>query len=157
MNITAFLNLMVILVPFLLITAVFSRLAILELSLPDPDQESVPLEEPAESLSVIIRHGGFTVTDKDSNLTPIPRVAGEYNLPALSDLMQDIKSRHPKDKAVTLLLEADIPYETLIQVMDTVRLVPAHAAESGQPEELFSDISIGDAPKNKMPTEEPSL
>ena len=30
LNITAFLNLMVILVPFLLITAVFSRLAILE-------------------------------------------------------------------------------------------------------------------------------
>ncbi|MEM7805474.1 MAG: biopolymer transporter ExbD, partial [Pseudomonadota bacterium] len=34
LNITAFMNLMVILVPFLLITAVFSRLAILELNLP---------------------------------------------------------------------------------------------------------------------------
>ena len=34
MNITAFMNLMVILVPFLLITAVFTRLTILELNLP---------------------------------------------------------------------------------------------------------------------------
>ena len=34
MNITAFMNLMVILVPFLLITAVFSRLTILQLNLP---------------------------------------------------------------------------------------------------------------------------
>ena len=34
LNITAFMNLMVILVPFLLITAVFSRLAVLELNLP---------------------------------------------------------------------------------------------------------------------------
>ena len=33
-NITAFMNLMVILVPFLLITAVFSRITILELNLP---------------------------------------------------------------------------------------------------------------------------
>ncbi|MEZ5566521.1 MAG: hypothetical protein R3F24_13915 [Gammaproteobacteria bacterium] len=34
LEITAFMNLMVVLVPFLLITAVFSRLAIIELNLP---------------------------------------------------------------------------------------------------------------------------
>ena len=34
LDITAFMNLMVILVPFLLITAVFSRIAVLDLSLP---------------------------------------------------------------------------------------------------------------------------
>ncbi len=34
LDITAFLNMIVVLVPFLLSTAVFSRLAILELSLP---------------------------------------------------------------------------------------------------------------------------
>ena len=34
LNITAFMNLMVILVPFLLITAVFSQVAILDLNLP---------------------------------------------------------------------------------------------------------------------------
>jgi biopolymer transport protein ExbD len=39
LNITAFMNLMVILVPFLLITAVFSRLAILELNLPGSSTE----------------------------------------------------------------------------------------------------------------------
>ena len=39
-NITAFMNLMVILVPFLLITAVFSRLTILELNLPAAESEA---------------------------------------------------------------------------------------------------------------------
>ena len=34
LNITAFMNLMVVLVPFLLITAVFSQVAILDLNLP---------------------------------------------------------------------------------------------------------------------------
>ena len=38
-NITAFMNLMVILVLFLLITAVFSRLAVLELNLPTSQGE----------------------------------------------------------------------------------------------------------------------
>jgi len=37
LDITAFMNLMVILVPFLLITAVFSRMAILELNLPSAE------------------------------------------------------------------------------------------------------------------------
>ena len=41
LNITAFMNLMVILVPFLLITAVFSRLAVIELYLPGSSTESV--------------------------------------------------------------------------------------------------------------------
>jgi biopolymer transport protein ExbD len=37
LNITAFLNLMVILVPFLLVTAVFSRITVLELNLPSKE------------------------------------------------------------------------------------------------------------------------
>ncbi len=40
LNITAFMNLMVVLTPFLLITAVFSRMAILELNLPGDGSES---------------------------------------------------------------------------------------------------------------------
>ena len=39
LNITAFMNLKVILVPFLLITAVFSRLEVLELNLPGTSTE----------------------------------------------------------------------------------------------------------------------
>ncbi|HED18649.1 MAG TPA: biopolymer transporter ExbD, partial [Gammaproteobacteria bacterium] len=40
LDITAFMNLMVILVPFLLISAVFSRITILELDLPAPGTAS---------------------------------------------------------------------------------------------------------------------
>ena len=36
LNITAFMNLMVVLVPFLLMTAVFSHITILDLNLPPP-------------------------------------------------------------------------------------------------------------------------
>ena len=57
-----------------------------------------------------------------------------------------------------MLLEPDIEYDHLIQVMDVVRsadLPVARQAEEGQADEgqvefarmaLFSDISIGDAP-----------
>jgi biopolymer transport protein ExbD len=39
LDITAFMNLMVVLVPFLLITAVFSRIAVHELTLPGPSAD----------------------------------------------------------------------------------------------------------------------
>ncbi|MCS6946778.1 MAG: biopolymer transporter ExbD, partial [Steroidobacteraceae bacterium] len=54
MNITAFMNLMVILVPFLLVTAVFSRLTILQLNLPG---EAQPTTETTDELKleVIVR------------------------------------------------------------------------------------------------------
>ena len=44
LDMTTFLNLMVVLVPFLLITAVFSRITIVELSLPSSTGGSAPVE-----------------------------------------------------------------------------------------------------------------
>ncbi len=50
LDVTTFLNLMVVLIPFLLITAVFSRLTIVELNLPSsaggasPEQDSFRVE-----------------------------------------------------------------------------------------------------------------
>jgi biopolymer transport protein ExbD len=46
LNITAFMNLMVALVPFLLITAVFSRLTVLELNLPGSESVANPDQPP---------------------------------------------------------------------------------------------------------------
>ena len=46
LNITAFLNLMVILVPFLLITAVFSHMSILDLNLPPASQQKPDQKKP---------------------------------------------------------------------------------------------------------------
>ena len=45
----------------------------------------------------------------------------------------------------TVLLAPDIPYDTLVQVMDTVRVfqIPTPPFQKA---ELFPDISVGDAP-----------
>ena len=66
LNITAFMNLMVILVPFLLITAVFSRMAILELNL--PTSSSAENEEPpiGLGLEIIVRRDAIEVNDRNS-------------------------------------------------------------------------------------------
>ena len=64
LNITAFMNLMVILVPFLLITAVFSRLAILELNLPGSSTEPADPQDLTFQLEVIVRTDKIEVGDR---------------------------------------------------------------------------------------------
>ena len=68
LNITAFMNLMVILVPFLLITAVFSRLAILELNLPGSSTEPVDPQDQTFQLEVIVRMDKIEVGDRNQGL-----------------------------------------------------------------------------------------
>ena len=72
LNITAFMNLMVILVPFLLITAVFSRLAVLELNLPGSSTEPADPQELVFQLEVIVREGRIEVGDRKAIQRKLP-------------------------------------------------------------------------------------
>ncbi|MCP4429968.1 MAG: biopolymer transporter ExbD, partial [Gammaproteobacteria bacterium] len=64
LNITAFMNLMVVLVPFLLLTAVFSHITILDLNLPDPSSaESKKPKTPPYELRVTIRNNSLNLSD----------------------------------------------------------------------------------------------
>lgn len=146
LNVTAFMNLMVVLVPFLLITAVFSRMAVLELNLPGENSEP-PQEEVSLQLEIIVRDGRIEVGDRDSGRTAVfASKDGEYDLEALGDYLQQVKARYPDKLDATLLLEPDISYDSLVQVMDTVRVVQLVQNERFVQAELFPDISIGDAP-----------
>ena len=146
LNITAFMNLMVVLVPFLLITAVFSRMAVLELNLPGENSEP-PKEELSLQLEIIVRDGRIEVGDRNSGRAAVfASKDGEYDLQALGDYLQRVKARYPDKLDATVLLEPDISYDALVQVMDTVRVVQQVQDETFVQAELFPDISIGDAP-----------
>ncbi|MFA5530455.1 MAG: biopolymer transporter ExbD [Thiohalomonadaceae bacterium] len=147
LNITAFLNLMVILVPFLLITAVFSRLTVLELNLPSKDAKVEELEKIDLQLELTLRSSGFDI--RDTNLGSIrffARNEQETDWKAFSDVLLEIKSRFPDEDSITLLLEETIDYKTLIQVMDRVRSAQVTNVTSVETVELFPNVSIGDAP-----------
>ncbi|HAJ92689.1 MAG TPA: biopolymer transporter ExbD [Gammaproteobacteria bacterium] len=149
-NITAFMNLMVILVPFLLITAVFSRITTLELNLPAAGSDQAPDEDQFE-LEIIVRENSIEVGDRDGGL--IKRIAAAetgHDFSQLSDLLQQVKARFPEKLDATLLLEADIPYDTMVQVMDSMRVVRVVQAGSVQLAELFPEIAIGDAPASSI-------
>ena len=147
LNITAFMNLMVILVPFLLITAVFSRLAILELNLPGSSNEPVDPQEQVFQLEVIVREEKIEVGDRNQGLLGVyPNSDDGYDYDALGTKLSELKKRYPEKSDASILLEQDIPYDTLVQVMDTVRVAEKIEEDSVVRSDLFPDISIGDAP-----------
>jgi len=144
---TTFLNLMVVLVPFLLITAVFSRITIVELSLPS-SAGGPALTDPSFRMEVIVRDEGLELSNGTSVIATIPKRDDAYDLETLSDMVMALKRDHPNDDDASVLLEPNIEYDHLIQVMDAVRSVelPQVDDEGITRVALFTDISIGDAP-----------
>lgn len=148
LNITAFLNLMVILVPFLLITAVFSRMTVLELNLPGLDSQAQEGEEKVElSLQLVVRDDRFEIRDATlGEIRRIEREPAEDNWTLFRDVLLQIKTRFPEEQDITLLLEPGISYNTMIAVMDHVRMADVVQTGSLETVELFPNIAIGDAP-----------
>ncbi|WP_052367705.1 ExbD/TolR family protein [Algiphilus aromaticivorans] len=141
LQITAFMNLMVVLVPFLLITAVFSQMAVLELALPEPASEEADTPPPDPGLRIEIREAAVVVLDGGGPLQRIDRLDdGSVDTEALATLLAEIKSRMPEEESITLLLEPRVPYEDLVRVMDAVRIDPEDPEQA-----MFPDIAIGEA------------
>lgn len=135
LNITAFMNLMVILVPFLLITAVFSHMTILPLDL--PSSHSATHHTPPLQLQVTLRKNMIAVSDRKGGLVRrFPVHDGHYDIDGLNALMKKIKARAPATHKVTVLVAPDVVYQDLVNVMDAVRVAGKQS--------LFPDISLGD-------------
>ena len=147
LNITAFMNLMVVLVPFLLMTAVFSHLSILELNLPSPESSASNGKKPAFDLKMVIRKKSITVLNGRSIMKKIPTRNGQHNFKLLSQILTQVKSRYENKQSITILSEANIPYDILVQAMDASRSFFTFKDGNIIEAELFPEISIGDAPK----------
>jgi biopolymer transport protein ExbD len=148
LEVTAFINLIVVLVPFLLSTAVFTRLAVIDLTLPAQNSGVEQLKVENLQLEVVLRPDSIEVGDRIGGLIQrLPALQnGAPDTKSLQQLVQMIKTKFPDKTEATVLAEPNTPYETLVQVMDVVRA--GHLEQDGKAvkAELFPNISIGDAP-----------
>jgi biopolymer transport protein ExbD len=145
LNIVPMIDMMVILVFFLIFTAVFSKTNILQLNLP-ASSTAVPDLPKGLKLEVIIRPDDLVVNDRNSGpLKALPNTATGLDLDGLSEFIRRVKSQYPDMTDATILPSPATSYDTLVQVMDTVRIYQLPVAPFSKAE-LFPDISIGDAP-----------
>lgn len=164
LDMTPFISLLVALVPFLLVSVVFSHITVLDLKLPnaagsgsgasDTQNEEVELVIRADRLDVNYPRGVLVKSIADSE-------TGKHDFTLLSSVLQEVKRQlreRPADmggpvdkKTITILSEPDTPYQTIVSTMDTVRSYKTTLVTSVVDAELFPDISFGDAPALKSP------
>ena len=151
-----------VLVTFLLMTAVFARITILDLDL--PSSASANPAKPEFRLEVIVRKEGLELTNGTDRIAAIPNVDGAYDLKTLADLALSLKRDYPETDNASVLLEPEVEYDSLVQVMDAIRTVDSSASEMRsrlptlRPQplraresksvriDLFPKIAVGDAP-----------
>jgi len=135
-----------VLVTFLLITAVFSRTVILQMNLP-ASQTEFKDPPPGLQLEVMVRKDQLLVADRNTGpLHAVPNKPTGYDYDGLSEYLKFVKSKFPDKTDATILLEPDTAYDTLVQVMDRVRVFETGEGANIVQAELFPDIAIGDAP-----------
>ena len=136
LNLTPMMDVFTVLVVFLLITAVFTSITIMDLSVPTNTGASAA-NKPNFAIEVIVRKAGLEIANGRSVEAAIPKIDDKYDLKKLSELLLALKAKYPEKEDATVLMEPKVEYDYLVQVMDTVR---------GASTPLFPKISIGDAP-----------
>lgn len=147
LNVTAFLDLMVSLICFSLITAVFSQMTVVELNLPGLNAKRAEQQEIKLALQLVVRENSFDI--QDVNLGLIRQIARDPKNPdweVFNKVLLEIKYRFPDEQDITLLLDSTVNYKTMIDVMDHVRSAEVVNNATVETIELFPNISIGDAP-----------
>ena len=148
LNITSFMNLMVVLVPFLLISAVFSQVTILQLNLPSAAASSEDNKKKIR-IEVVVRENSIEIGDGRRLIKRIRNTEEGYNARELSRVLMAIKKRYPKKNDAIILLEPDIQYDVLVKLMDAIGTAEVIQGLDVQRIEMFPQISIGDAPSRK--------
>ncbi|MGP4845783.1 ExbD/TolR family protein [Marinobacter sp. 1Y8] len=147
LDITAFMNLMIVLVPVLLLNMVFAHTSVLELNFPQSEGSAA---EQAESLQlqVIILDDALVVSDNKAGV--IKRIEDNkqgHDFTMLGQVMKEVKARVPDKRDIVIMARKQTSYQSLVSAMDTVRSYETVVAGSVVDAELFPEISIADAPK----------
>lgn len=160
LDITSFMNLMIVLVPVLLLSLVFSQVRILNLQLPvtstaEASEQELPEQEKQLELVIAANSlqlyypAGVLLKSFDSP-TASGQAQSEYDFAKLSLFLQDLKAtfqlKNIEKNDIVILLAPDVNYQVIVSAMDTVRSFKTVVSANLVSAELFPNISLGDAP-----------
>jgi biopolymer transport protein ExbD len=175
LDLVPIMNLVTILIPFLLMSAQFVHLAVIDSTLPaiGPPQETTEEDEdPPLMLSVAVTDQGFTILGDNGVVTGEPEEGAEapaegegeveptvpckerpcssvesYDLEQLTRMLGLIKDEYPDDENVILVPEARVQYEVIVATMDACREDTKNKTSDGKNRELFPFVVIAGGAK----------
>lgn len=149
-DVTSFMNLMIVLVPVLLMSMTFTKVTVMEINLPELTGGAGASSLSQSQLEVVLRPTGFDVYFPSGTLVKhIPLMESEgvqvHDYAMLSAVLKEVKNRVPEKKDAVIMSTKDVEYQMLISTMDTVKSYQTVVAASLAEVELFPQISLGDA------------
>jgi len=122
LNITPVMNIFLILVPFLMLTAVFVKISILEFSLPGADQAKSDSQVPLPVVTILsITDKGFELKSKDFKIPLIEKEKEVFDFEALVEKLVEVKAKYQGSEDIIIAPQATIKYDIIIKVMDSCR------------------------------------
>jgi biopolymer transport protein TolR len=133
LNLVPYIDLLTCMVAFLLITAVWSQLARLNVHQKGQGQagEDTPPEKVFKLVVVVNGEGYNLVADQDQQ--PIPKRGDTYDFEKLGTELKKLKDTHPDKTDIQVASEDAIKFDVLVRTMDTAMTA------------RFPDISLIDA------------
>lgn len=152
LEITSFMNLMIVLVPVLLLSMTFTQVTVLDVKLPELTGGPAVSANAQSELEIRITTEGFRIFYPDNVLVKsIPLIESTdgkaYDYEQLSLVVQEIKRQLPEKRDALLLSEPSVDYQSLVFTMDALKSYKTVVAASMVEIELFPEISLGDATK----------
>jgi len=160
-------NLVTILIPFLIVSAEFVQLAVIDSTLPAIGEPSPPQDEPEKpplSLSLAVLPSGISVLGADAVLHPegapeftegeerpptIPCKSGgvcasvdDYDWGKLTNILNEIKDEYPDDENVIVVPDNHMRYEIIVKTMDVARSDGDNPGADGSARKLFPFVVV---------------
>lgn len=145
LDLVPIMNLVTILIPFLLMAAAFTSVAVVDVAARSAG-EAVEPGEPEERPKVVITGKGLRFMPVDGETTDLQCPGGgcastdDYALDDLKGMLAQHKASHPDGRALELIASDEVAYDVLIAVMDSSR--------SDGDEPLYPDVVFGSLPQD---------
>lgn len=127
-NLTAVMNIFLILIPFLILTAAFVKIAIIDFSLPTTGGGVGSAQPPPEEKMILTvidikANGQFQLKSTGSKFDPIypTNAKDRYDYKKLVSQLKQLKTKHQVIEDIILIPDSQVKYDIIIQVMDRCR------------------------------------
>ena len=150
LDVTSFMNLMIVLVPVMLMSMTFTQITVHEIKLPDLSNSIYTSDEKPPKLEVVVAKDGIKVFYPSNRMVqdiPLVQINDQvdYDFEKLSLVLQEVKLQLKDKKDLLLFSASDVDYQTLVSTMDAIKSYKTLVAASVVEIELFPEIALADA------------
>ncbi len=160
LNLTPVMDLFTTMIPFLLMSAAFFQISIINASVPTISDGPLEPGQSEKVMNILLRvdNQGYHIMGNGENVTmaelnsvraTIPKIRRRFDIQTLTAVLGGIKWRFPRGKTVVMVPDPGIPYETIISTMDAARwgLTETSGTNAGSRKLLYPSVVLSSVEK----------